>query len=206
MYQFKFCSLKCFHVYVCAFSTLKSPRVPFSTFLVISNPLCSKVRVAEVSRASCLRTLVFHEAESSLHFVIKDHKFFSGVVAIMNLKPFDVMVDSKLLLDCIFCLFYFLLYMLQNKYDSTNIKISCHIFLHILGKKDKRKIGTNLSKNNYIAAKKQEKRSCIFPFSKFGFGSQSRLLDVISVTMTSSSKFKQYFEEANLNPVQCEAS
>ena len=70
--------------------------------------------------------------------------------------------------------------MLQNKDDSTNIKGSCHIFLHILGKKDKRKIGTNLSKNDYIAAKKLEKRSCIFPFSKFGFGGQSMLLDVIA--------------------------
>lgn len=39
-------------------------------FFVTSNPLFSKARVAKVTRSCCLRSLVFVEAKSSLHFDI----------------------------------------------------------------------------------------------------------------------------------------
>lgn len=62
----------------------------------------------------------------------------------------------------LFCFVAF--YMLQNKYDSTNIKSSYHKSFHI--QERRKKIGTNLYKNDYIAVKKLEMRRP-FAFSFF---------------------------------------
>ena len=64
--------------------------------------------------------------------------------------------------------------MLQNKDDSTNIKSSYHISVHIWEKVQQ--IETNPSNNYYIATEKLEKEGerpfGILPFSKIRFDGQ----------------------------------
>lgn len=90
-------------MYVCTFSTIAVPSNSLiskahvyvsSTFFVTSYRPFSKARMTKVRRACSLRSLVFLEVESSLHFGIGEHNFFLRVGAIMNLRSFDLMVNS----------------------------------------------------------------------------------------------------------------
>ena len=96
--------LKTLHMYVCIFSTFTVTNYPpisethvcvSSTFLVTSSRPFSKAYVAKFIRVFCLQSLLFLKAESSLHFGIAVHRFFAMIGAIMILKPFYVMIGSK---------------------------------------------------------------------------------------------------------------
>ena len=97
--------LKTLHMYVCTFSSTftvtNNPPISethvcaSSTFLVTSSRPFSKACVAKVTRVFILQSLVFLKAESSLHFGFAVHRFFTMVGAIMILKPFYVIIGSK---------------------------------------------------------------------------------------------------------------
>ena len=120
-------------MYVCTFSNLTVTSNPhfskayvcmFSVFIVTGNPPYFKTRLKKGTTAFCLGALVFLKEVPLLHFGIGGHKFFSRVVAIMNFKPFDVMVDSKLSLHySFFCLFYCLLICSRTKMTRLILKV-----------------------------------------------------------------------------------
>ena len=149
----------------------------FSTFFVTSNPLFSKAHVAKVTWACCLRQLVFLESESSLHFGIGGHRSFQRVGVNMNIKLFDVMIDSKLCTIRLHFLGVFLFYCFFIRFRakmtrSTNCKSTYHRSFHIRAKTAKNWNKLFLEKIRCSGETGNEKTFYAFSFSKFGFHSQ----------------------------------
>ena len=93
------------HMFVSTFSTLtitSNPPMPkvdvsvFNTFFVVNSPLYSNKRPTNATRSCCIRSFVFLESESSLHFGVGCQKLFSRVWTIMNRMPLCVKVGNTL--------------------------------------------------------------------------------------------------------------
>ena len=161
-------------MYVCNFSTLTVTSNPpiskaymcvFSSYYFTSNTPISKACVTKITVTCYLWSFGVPDAQSLLHFGINGRKYFSKIGAVIKPKPFDSMDGSYLSIYHFLVLFCFIaFYMLQNKDDSTNIKSSYHKSFHI--QERRKKIGTNLYQNYYIAVKKLEMRRP-FAFSFF---------------------------------------
>ena len=121
--------------------------------------------MVNVIRRCCLQSLVFLEAELSLHFGIRGHMFLPKVVAIMNFSHFDVLFDSKLCItrSCFFVFCFCLVICCRIKMTWLILKVV--VYLSRFKKKEQR-IGANSSKNNCTAMKKPKIRR-LFAFSLF---------------------------------------